>query len=122
MYLRLRNFAERFSILCNANGYQQFKMADHKPEILISQSVCNIAAQFQRLYPCFQGPEIQRNYSLLCVMQAEGRNPRWATHQQEILMFVSRHLGFLTYRASHTIKNSSNEFFVLENMGITVGI
>ena len=37
-------------------------------------------------------------------------------------MFVSRHLGFLTYRASHTIKNSSNEFFVLENMGIAFGI
>ena len=45
-----------------------------------------------------------------------------ATHQQEILMFVSRHLGFLTYHGSHTIKNSSNEFFVLENMGIAVGI
>ena len=44
-----------------------------------------------------------------------------ASHQQEILMFVSRHLGLLTYRASHTIKNSSNEFFVLENMGIAVG-
>ena len=46
-------------------------MADHKPEMLISKSVCNITAQFQQLYPCFQGPEIQRNYSLLCVMQAK---------------------------------------------------
>ena len=46
-----------------------------------------------------------------------------ATHQQEILMFESRHLGFLTYRASYTVKNSFNElFFVLENMGIAVGI
>ena len=33
-------------------------------------------------------------------------------------MFVSRHLGFLTYRASHTIENSFDELFVLENMGI----
>ena len=40
---------------------------------LISQPVYNIAAQFQQLYPCFQGLEIQRNYSLSCVMQAEGR-------------------------------------------------
>ena len=52
-------------------------MADHKPEMFISQSVYNIAAQFQRLYPCFQGPQIQRNYSSFCVMPAEGINPRW---------------------------------------------
>ena len=66
-----------FLILCDATGSQKSKMADHKPEILISKSVCNITAQFQQLYPCFQGPEIQRNYSLLCVMQAKGRNSRW---------------------------------------------
>ena len=70
--LRLRNSAEQFPILCNASLYQQFKTADPKPEILISQSVYNIiAVQFQRLYPCFQ-----RNYSSLSVMNAEVRNPR----------------------------------------------
>ena len=54
---------------------------------------------------------------------ASGRQKsEMATHQQEILMFETRHFGFLIYRASHTIKNSSNEFFVLENMGIAVGI
>ena len=44
------------------------------------------------------------------------------THRQEILMFESRHLEFLTYRASHIVTNSFNEFFVFENMGIDVGI
>ena len=53
---------------------------------------------------------------------SERQKFKMATHQQEILMFVRRHLGFLTYLASHTIKNSSNEFFVLENMGIAFGI
>ena len=78
MYFEIEKFpSERFLILCNASGYQQSKKADHKPEILISQSVYNIAAQFQRLYPCFQGPEIQQNYYSLCALQAEGRNPRW---------------------------------------------
>ena len=47
---------------------------------------------------------------------------KMATHQQEILMFVSRHLGFMTYRASQSVKNSFNEFFVLENIGFAVGI
>ena len=45
-----------------------------------------------------------------------------ATHQQEILLSEGRHIGCLTHRTLHTIKNSSNEFFVLENMGIAVGI
>ena len=75
--LRLINSAERFPILFNASLYQQSKMADPKPKILISQSVYNIAVQFQRLYPCFRGQEIQRNYSSLSVMHAEVRNPRW---------------------------------------------
>ena len=66
-----------FTILCGASGSQKFKVTAHKPEILIFQSVYNIAAQFHRLYPCFQGP----------------------AHQQEILMFMSGLLGFLTYRA-----------------------
>ena len=57
------------------------------------------------------------------MFDASGRQKsKIATHQQEILMFVSRYLEFLTYRASYTIKNSSYEFFVLENMGIAVGI
>ena len=75
--LMLRNSAEWFPILFNASEYQQSKMADHKLEILISQSIYNIADQFQGLYPCFQSPEIQWNYSSLCVMQKEGRNPIW---------------------------------------------
>ena len=83
MFFRLKNSEERFSILCNASRYQQSKMADHKPEILISQSACNIAAQFQRLYPCFHDPEIQRNNSLVCVMQADGRNPRWRLNNKK---------------------------------------
>ena len=73
--------------LCNASRYQQSKMADHKPEILISRSVYNIAAQFQRLYPCFQGLEIQGNYSALCVMLAEGRNLRWRLTNHEYSSF-----------------------------------
>ena len=57
------------------------------------------------------------------MFDASGRQKyKMATHQQEILMFVSRHLGFLTYRASHTVKNSFNDFFSLENMDIAVGI
>ena len=54
---------------------------------------------------------------------ASGRQKsKMATHQQEILMFESRHLRFLTYRASYTVENSSNEFFALENLGIAVEI
>ena len=45
-----------------------------------------------------------------------------ATHQQEIIMSESRHLGFLTYRASHTIDNNSFEFLFLENKGTAFGI
>ena len=97
-------------------------MADHTPGILKSQSVYNIANQFQRLYPCFQGPGIPQNYSSLCVMQGGWQKSKMATHQQELLMMVSGQLGFLTYRASHTVKNSFNEFFVLGNIGIAVGI
>ena len=73
----MRNSAERFPTSCNASRHQQSKMAGHKPEILISQSVYNIAAQFQRLYLCFWGPGIQWSYMLLCVMQAEGKHPKW---------------------------------------------
>ena len=73
----MRNSTEQFPTSCNASRHQQFKMAGHKPEILISQSVYNIAAQFQRLFLCFWGPGIQWSYSLLCVMQAGSKNPRW---------------------------------------------
>ena len=40
---------------------------------LISRPVYNIPVQFRQLYPCFQGLEMQRNYSLSCVMQSECR-------------------------------------------------
>ena len=56
------------------------------------------------------------------ICDASGRQKsKMATHQQEILMFVSRHLGFLTWPASHTVKTSFIEFYALENMGIAVG-
>ena len=45
-----------------------------------------------------------------------------AIRQQEILMFVSRHLGLLTQLASHTVEISFNEFFAFENMTIASGI
>ena len=66
-----------FSLLCDASGSQKSKMAGSQTEILISQLVHNVATKFQRLYPCFQGLEIQWNYFWYCVMQAEVRNPRW---------------------------------------------
>ena len=60
-------------------------------------------------------------FFIMC--DASGRQKsKMATHQQDILMFVSRHLGFLTHHAVHTLKNIFNEFFVLENIGIAVGI
>ena len=105
MHFEIEKF--RWAVSHNANGYQQSKMSDHKPEILISQSVHKIADQFQRLYPCFQGPEIQRNFFLMCDASGRQKSNR-VTHQQEILRFVSRHLGFLTYRASHTFMSSSS--------------
>ena len=43
-----------FFILCGASESQKSKMAAHKPEILISQHVYNIAEKFQRQHPCFQ--------------------------------------------------------------------
>ena len=36
-----------FSVLCGAKQSKKSEMATHKPEILISQPVYNIAAQFQ---------------------------------------------------------------------------
>ena len=49
-------------------------------------------------------------FFIMC--DASGRQKsEMATHQREILMFVSRHLGFLTYLASHTVQNSFSEFF-----------
>ena len=55
----------------------KFKMAALKPEILITQLIYKIHAKFQRLPPCFQGPGIQRNYSLYCMMQSGVKNLRW---------------------------------------------
>ena len=52
-------------------------MAASKPEILITQLIYKIHAKFQRLPPCFQGPGIQRSYSLYCRMISGVKNPRW---------------------------------------------
>ena len=60
MYLRLKNSAELFLILCNASGRQQSKMAANKLEILISQPVYNLATQFQRLYPYLEVQEFNK--------------------------------------------------------------
>ena len=60
-------------------------------------------------------------FFIMC--DASGRQKsKMATHKQEILMFVNRHLGFLTWPASHTVKTSFIEFYDLQNMGIAVGI
>ena len=59
MFSRSRNSIKLLLILYYASGSQKSKMAAHKPEILISQPVYNITAQFQRLYPCFRGLGIQ---------------------------------------------------------------
>ena len=77
MFSGSRNSMKLFLILCYASGSHKSKMAAHKPEILISQPVHNVAAKFQRLYSCFQGSGIQWSFSLYCVMQAEVKNPRW---------------------------------------------
>ena len=59
-----------------------------------------------------------RLFSIICDA-SERQKSKMVTPQQEILMFVSRHLGFLTYLASHTVNyNSFSEFFAFENMGI----
>ena len=63
----------------------------------------------------------KKPFLILCDVSGS-RKSKMATHQQEILMFVSRRLGFLIYRASHTVENSFNEFFVFENIGVAVGI
>ena len=47
-----RNFMKLFTILCGSSGSQKSKMVAHKPEILISQLVYNITAEFQRQLPC----------------------------------------------------------------------
>ena len=65
MFLRSRNSIKLLLILYYASGSQKFKMAVHKPEILISQPVYNITAPFQRLYPCFRGPGIHSSYVLI---------------------------------------------------------
>ena len=49
-------------------GRQKCKMgAGSKPEMGISQLVYNMSVQFQRLYPCFHGPEIQEYFVLYIV-------------------------------------------------------
>ena len=53
----LKNSAKRFPILCNAS----------------KRTYILACIQFQQLYPYFQGIEMQRNYSVSCVMQAECR-------------------------------------------------
>ena len=52
-------------------------MAASKPEIPITQLIYKIHAKFQRVPPCFQGPGIQRSYSLYCRMISGVKNPRW---------------------------------------------
>ena len=42
-----------FFILFDTSRSQNFKMAAHKPEVLIFQPLYNVAAKFQRQYPCF---------------------------------------------------------------------
>ena len=47
---------------------------------------------------------------------------KMATHQQEMLMIVSRHLRFLTKLSSHNVNNSFIKFFALENICIVNAI
>ena len=58
-FIKLKNSDELLLILCNASGRQQNKITVKKPEILIYQFVYNLATEFQRLYPYFQGSGIQ---------------------------------------------------------------
>ena len=59
-----------FSILHNASRKSKSNMTAYNPEILTSQPVYNVAAQFQPQYPCFPGEEL--NEAILhCVMQTK---------------------------------------------------
>ena len=51
-----------FSKLRNASKKSKSKMAAYRPEILTSQPVYNVAAQFQPQYPCFPERRTQWNY------------------------------------------------------------
>ena len=98
-----------FSILRNAGRKSKSKMAAYKPEIITSQPVYNVAAQFQPQYHCFSKAKNSMKLFLHCVMQTIVRNPRWR-------------LAFCIQLASHMIKTGFFEFLDFENMGIVVGI
>src|SRR5664279_2409388 len=55
----------------DATGFGKFKMADTKPELLITQFVDKISTKFKRLYLCFLGPAIQWSYCEFCTSKQE---------------------------------------------------
>ena len=98
-FIRLRNFAELFLILYNASGRQQSKMAG-----IGGQQTGNtyISACVQLIYTIptailifsRSGNSIKL-FSIMCNAK-ERQQFKMAARMQEILMFASRHLGFLT--------------------------
>jgi len=48
-------------IMSGVRGAQKSKMAAAIPEVPITRLVDKIATQFQRLIPCFRGPDIIHN-------------------------------------------------------------
>ena len=112
MFSKSRNSMKLFWILCYAIRSQKSKMAAHKPEILISQPVHNVAAKFQRLYSYFQNLGIQRNYSGYCFMQPEVKNPRL-----RLTNTGNTHISAYTILRAIPIfsrfRNSMKHFFIL---------
>ena len=53
---------------------------------------------------------------------SEGQISKRTTSKPEVLVLMSRHLGFMIHLASHTVGNSFSEFFGIKNRGIAVGI
>ena len=119
MFSKLGNSMEIFFILCDASGSQKSKMADHTPEKLISQSVYDIAAQFQRLYPCFQEFSGAILHYVWC--KRKGRNPIWPL---TIKKYSCLWAAILNVRliAHHALLRIASMSLFLENIGIAVGI
>ena len=86
MFSWSRNSMKLFLILCYASGSHKSKMAAHKPEILISQPVHNVAAKFQRLYSCFQVQEFNGAFLFIVLCKRKSKIQDGGSQIQAILI------------------------------------
>jgi len=80
---------ELLTTLFVVHGSQKSKMADAKPEVLVSQLLHEILTKFQRLPPHNRGSAFQWSCCEYCRMKPEARNPRWRPPNRKYLYIGS---------------------------------